>query len=287
MSGAIHRGRAWLGHGLNAPLLLAGVAIVVYAAFFASLYDMRVLTLAGVYAILVLGYQFVFGHAGALSLAQGAFFGLGAYATGILGSLWGVGFQLTFPFSILVPGVVAALIAAPVLRLESHYFALATLAFSQAVLLLAVNWESVTGGANGLPGVPGVRLFGEGIGAGAPLLLFVWVWVALGAVIARRAMRGLYGQSFAVMRAAPLAAGTLGIDTGMLRYTAFVLSALYAGGAGALYVHTIRVVSPEVLGFGVMVICLTMTVVGGRTTVAGALVGALLLTHLPEWFRAL
>ena len=139
---------------------IIAAAIALYVVFFASSYDLRVLTVSGIYVIMVLGYQFIFGHAGALSLAQGAFFGLGAYVTGILGSQLGWQFAATFPLSILVPVLLAATIALPVLRLESHYFALATLALGQGLLLIAVNWEGVTGGANGLPGVPGIVVLG-------------------------------------------------------------------------------------------------------------------------------
>lgn len=269
------------------PAALIGVVAATYVLALASSYDLRVLTLAGIYILMVLGYQFIFGHAGALSLAQGAFFGLGAYVTGILSSQLGWSFPVTFPLSIAAPALLAALIAVPVLRLESHYFALATLAVAQGILLIAINWLSITGGANGLPGVPGIVLFGETVGRGLPLMLFVWGIVALAALLAARILRGLYGQAFIVARETPLAVGTLGIDAAMLRFTAFVLSAAYGGAAGALFVHTMRVVSPEVLGFTVMVTCLTMTVIGGKTRIAGAFIGGLLLTFLPEWFRGL
>ncbi len=89
------------------------------------------------------------------------------------------------------------------------------------------------------------------------------------------------------MRENDIAAMSIGIDIWRLRFVAFLLSAVYAGIAGALYVHTVRVVSPEVLEFHIMVAVLTMAVVGGRTRVAGAILGALLLVHLPEWFRFL
>ncbi len=266
---------------------LTVAAVALYAVFFASSYDMRILTVSGIYVILVLGYQFIFGHAGALSLAQGAFFGLGAYVTGILGSQLGWQFPATFPLSILVPALLAATIALPVLRLDSHYFALATLALGQGLLLIAVNWEGVTGGANGLPGVPGIVLFDIAVPRGLALLGFVWGLAAGGAALAWWIMHGLYGLSFTVMRETPLAAGALGIDRAALRFAAFVLSAAYGGAAGALFVHTVRVISPEVLGFAVMVTCLTMTVAGGRTRIVGAVIGATLLIHLPEWFRGL
>ncbi len=272
---------------LNRLLLLAATIAVLAGAVWGSRYDQRLLALAGVYALLVLGYQFIFGHAGALSLAQGSFFGIGAYVTAILGTQFGQEFTVTFPLSILVPLLLAALVAVPMLRLETHYFALATLAFGQTVLLIATNAEGLTGGANGLPGVPGVVIAGLAIGRGTPMLAFVWLWVAAGALLSWQLTRGLYGRGFTLLRAAPLVAATLGIDTAGRRFTAFVLSAGYAGAAGALYAHTIRIVSPEALSFSIMVICLTMTVIGGRLQVSGALVGALLLTHLPEWFRPL
>ncbi|MDH3739851.1 MAG: branched-chain amino acid ABC transporter permease, partial [Alphaproteobacteria bacterium] len=160
--------------GAGPALAVTTIAIGVYAVGFASSYDLRVLTVSGIYVILVLGYQFIFGHAGALSLAQGAFFGLGAYVTGILGSQLGWQFTATFPLSILVPALLAATLALPVLRLESHYFALATLALGQGLLVIAINWEGVTGGANGLPGVPGIVIVDTVIPRGLALLTFVW-----------------------------------------------------------------------------------------------------------------
>ena len=269
------------------PLVGGGGALAVYALFFASSYDQRLLTLSGIYVIMVLGYQFIFGHAGALSLAQGAFFGLGAYVTGILGSQYGTGFLATFPLSIAGAAGLALVVAIPVLRLASHYFALATLALSQLLLLIAVNWESVTGGANGLPGVPPVAFGDWQLARGTPLLVFVWVLAGAAMLITRWQLTPLRTAMFTVMRDSPLAVSAFGIDAGLLRLRAFLLSAAFGGAAGALFVHTNRVVSPETLGFGIMVTCLTMTVVGGRFRIPGAVIGALLLTHLPEWFRGL
>jgi len=106
-------------------------------------------------------------------------------------------------------------------------------------------------------------------------------------LFARQQMNPARQAAFAIARETPLAAPAFGIDAGLLRFRAFLISAAFGGAAGALFVHTNRVVSPETLGFGVMVTCLTMTVVGGRTRIAGALIGALLLTHMPEWLRGL
>jgi branched-chain amino acid transport system permease protein len=277
----------FLTRGINLPLILAALALAAYALFGANPYGLRVLTVAGVYALAVTGYQMIFGQAGALSLAQGTFFGLGAYVTGILGSKFGLGFPVTFPLSILAPTLLALLIAVPVLRLESHYFALATLGIGQVVLLGAIQWQDLTGGANGIAGVPGIDLFGWRIGRGLPLALFVWALVASGALIAWRLEHGRRGAAFPVMRETPNAARTLGIDIDRLRLEAFAISAAYGGAAGALTAHTQRVVSPEVLEFPVMVTILTIAVIGGQGRTAGAIAGAVLLTQLPEWFRGL
>ncbi len=279
--------RAWLGRDVNALLLGGALALAAWPFLFGDPYALRLLTLAGIYAIAAIGWQFVFGHAGALSLAQGTFFGIGAYVAGILSLRAGLGFELTLPAAMLAAGMLAALVALPVLRLESHYFALATLGVGQVVLLLAVNWESVTGGANGLAGVPALTLFGDVLGRGWPLLLLVWGLVAVAALIARRVTGGLAGARLRLMREQPMAAMAVGVDTRRQRLHALLLSAVFAAAAGALQVHTVRVVSPEVLEFHVMVALLAITVIGGRTSVAGAILGAVLLVHLPEWFRPL
>jgi branched-chain amino acid transport system permease protein len=279
--------RAVFTRGIAPLYWLGGAALLAWPLLFNSSYDLRVFTLVGVYVILCLGFQFVFGHAGALALTQGSFFGLGAYVTGLAAIKLGWGFALTFPLAILVPLLLAAIIAVPVLKLESHYFSLATMGIGQVLLLIALVWEPMTGGANGMPGVPGV-MFGETtIGRGAPLTAFVWALALLAMLLTWQLTRGMRGIAYTVMRENPLAATTLGIDIWRLRLGAFLFSAMFAGAAGALYVHTIRIVSPDALEFHIMVAVLTMVVVGGRTRVAGAVLGAFLLVHLPEWFRGL
>jgi branched-chain amino acid transport system permease protein len=119
------------------------------------------------------------------------------------------------------------------------------------------------------------------------VLWLVWGIVAVGCLIAVLAMRGLCGQAYHLMRENPEAAASLGLNTGELRFGAFIFSAAYGGAAGALMAHVLHVVSPENLDLGLMVTCLTMTVIGGRTRVAGAILGATLIVYLREWFRVL
>jgi len=274
---------AWV----NALALVALAAYVLWSGATATNYALRVLSVAGIYGLLGVGYQFIFGHAGALALSQGTFMGIGAYVSGILALRAGLPFDLALPFSVGAPVLLALLVAAPVLRLQTHYFALATLMISQVAFLVATEWQSLTGGANGLGGVPGIQLLGATIRPGLPMLAATWGFVVLGTLLAWQIMRGRLGQAWACMRAAPVAASAIGLDTGRLRLIAFLLSAAYAGLAGSLYVHVLRVVSPDVLAFPIVVACLTIVVVGSRLRPVGALLGAILIVHLPEWFRDL
>jgi branched-chain amino acid transport system permease protein len=278
---------SWLFAGIRLPLILGAAALAVYAVFFANLYDLRVLTLCGIYALLVLGFQFVFGHAGAVSLAQATFFGIGGYVTGILATRFGFPFLITFPLSIAGPALLAVIIAVPVLKLEEHYFSLATLGIGLVVLLLAIQWSDVTGGTNGLSGIPTIELPGFTVGDRRSVLWFVWGIVFAGCLLAYQVTRGLHGQAYHLMRENREAASSLGLNIAELRFGAFVLSAAYGGAAGALMAHVIHVVSPENLDLALMVTCLTMTVIGGRTRIAGAILGAILIVYLREWFRVL
>ena len=278
---------SWLFAGIRLPLILGAAALIAYAVFFANPYDLRVLTLCGIYALLVLGFQFVFGHAGAVSLAQATFFGIGGYITGILATRFGFPFLMTFPLSIAGPALLAVIVAAPVLKLEEHYFSLATLGIGLVVLLLAIQWTDVTGGANGLAGIPAIELPGFVVADRRSVLWFVWGIVAVAGLLAYQVTRGLHGQAYHLMRENREAAASLGLNIAELRFSAFVLSAAYGGAAGALMAHVIHVVSPENLDLTLMVTCLTMTVIGGRTRIAGAILGATLIVYLREWFRVL
>jgi branched-chain amino acid transport system permease protein len=273
--------------GVAWPLGLLAIGYAVLVLPHASGYVLRVLSVAGIYALLAIGFRFIFGLAGALSLAQGTFMGIGAYVSGILATRYDIPFDAALPASVGLPVVLALLVAIPVLRLQTHYFALATLLIGQIALLVATQWQSVTGGGNGIGGVPPLALLGHSFAGRLPTLVVVWTLVALGAAFAWQIGRGRLGDAYAVMRSNPAVARSIGIDTGALRLTAFLLSAAYAGLAGSLYVHAIGVLSPDVLGFPVMVTCLTIAVVGSRLRVAGAIAGAVLTIELPEWARFL
>ncbi len=241
-------------------------------------FGQRLVTLIGIYALLGLGYQLVFGQLGALNLAQGALFGVGAYATALAAPTLG---GLAFIVAVLASASAAALVAGPILRLQSHYFALATLALASLVSLVAVNAENLTGGANGLIG------FAAGLPRGTVLLALVWILLIAGVLAYAALFRGPLGEKARLLREAPLAAATLGIDGARWRFAAFAIGGAIAGLAGACSASLSGVVSPEVAGFPIMLICLTSVVLGGVRHPMGAVLGAALAVCLPELFRGL
>lgn len=247
------------------------IALAVLAPF-----GQRMVTLIGVYALMGLGYQLIFGHLGALNLAQGALFGVGAYATALLAPTLG---GLALPVALVAAAGLAAIVGGPLLRLQSHYFALATLALASIVNLVAVHAESLTGGANGLAG------FTRGLPRGALLLVVVWACLVVLVLVSATLARGRAGEQARLLRQAPLLAATLGIDGGRWRLAAFVAAGALAGLAGGFSAALSGVVSPEATGFSIMVLCLTSVVLGGTRHPMGAVLGAALAVGLPELLR--
>lgn len=276
----------WFADGIRLPLIFAAGALVAFMLPLEAPYAIRLLTQVAIYALLGLGYQFVFGLAGAFSLAQGAFFGVGAYVAALSALQWDWTGNLTLPAAVLVAVALATIVAVPVLRLSTHYFALATLGIAQVLLLVAIGWIDLTGGSNGLAGIAPLSLLGmplDGWGG----MIAAWLLVALVGLALYQVRGSLTGLAFDVMRTDSFAAIAAGVPVERLRFAAFLASAGIAGLAGALQVHAIGVVSPEVLDFDIMVRCLVICVVGGVARTSGAILGAFLVVLAPELFQVL
>ncbi|MFO1081650.1 MAG: ATP-binding cassette domain-containing protein [Reyranellaceae bacterium] len=241
-------------------------------------FGQRMVTLVGVYALLGVGYQLTFGHLGMLNLAHAALFGIGAYATALTAPALG---GLALPLAAVAAALPAALVALLTLRFQSHYLALATLALAALVNLVAVNAEDLTGGANGLVGFSAV------LPRGPTLLVIAWGSLMLAVSAQAAALSGPLGERLRLMRQAPLVAATLGLDAGRWRLVLFVAGGGLAGFAGACSATLSGVVSPEVTGFPLMVLCLSLVVLGGSRHPMGAVVGAALAVCLPELLRGL
>lgn len=268
-------------------LTLAIALLLVLPLAFKSAYHLRLLNLVGINILLVLGLNYVLGYAGLLSFAQVGFFLVGAYTGGVLSVDYGVSFWFALPIAAIVVGLFAWIIAIPTLTLRGHYFAFATFAFAEIMRLIALNWQDVTHGATGITSIPAPAVGSFAFSSDRSFYYLVLAAVLIGAAIAFRLERSSFGRALFAIKEGELAAESMGIDTAKVKLVAFVLSAVYAGVAGALYGPLNSVISPDVFSFDVSVVVLVSLLLGGAGSIIGAMVGTVLVTLLPEWLRVL
>ena len=240
---------------------------------FWSIYSNLVLTL-GTNALLALSIYLTL-SCGMLAMANAAFMGIGAYVSAILTMNYGLPFPLVLVAGMGAPALVAYLIGKPTLRLSGVYLAMATLAFGEVVRIALLNAESLTGGALGLNGIPQSTQWWHVALALALALALLW-----------RLRRSRVGRAFESIKEDETAAGLMGVDVASFKMLAFVLGAAIAGLAGALNAHLTFFISPGEYGFDRAVDILTMTILGGIGSLSGPVVGAVMLTLLPELLRS-
>jgi branched-chain amino acid transport system permease protein len=264
------------------PLLLA---ILVVCPFVLNPYLVFVISVVFIYTVLALGLNLLLGFAGQFAFANAAFFGVGAYATALLKIHLGVSFWLGLPLGGLITAAIGVVVGLPALRLSGLYLAMATLAFAQLFQWLLIHWPSFTFGAGGIK-VPHPG-FGSSPFGYETNVYFLCLAVAVLAVFATwNIVRSRVGRAFVAIRDSEVAAQALGIDPARYKTVAFALSAFYAGIAGGLHSVLLSYVAPEGYSLFQMVIHFAMVVVGGLGSVTGSVLGAVLMTTLPEILRA-
>ena len=246
--------------------------MAAFADFWAT-YSTLVFTV-GIHMLLALSLWLTL-SCGLLSLANAAFMGIGAYTAALLTLRLAWPFPAVLAAGALAPVAVALVIGAPTLRLSGVYLAMATLAFGEVTRILILNLE-VTGGPEGLNAIPQAT-------EGWHILLAL----AVAVYALARLRRSRVGRAFEAIKEDEVAARLMGIDVEGHKFLAFVLGALLAGLAGALNAHYTFFISPREYGFENAVDILTMTVLGGISSLVGPLLGAAILTLLPEVLRFL
>jgi branched-chain amino acid transport system permease protein len=222
---------------------------------------------------------------GQISLGHAAFVAAGAY----ISALAAMNLKIPPIFGILIAGVVtgfaAVLLGKVLLRLRGVYFVLVTFLAGQVFTLVALNWESVTHGANGLVGIPAISLFGFPLATRLRFYYFALAAFVLVLTFVWALMRSQYGRAFRSIAENIRLAESSGIDVSHYQVVAFALGSGIAGATGAVMIHYIRFLSPDSFTFNDSVAYITMLVVGGRQTLIGGILGALFLTPLPEFLR--
>ena len=240
---------------------------------FWAVYSNLVLTI-GINALLALSIWLTL-SCGLLAMANAAFMGLGAYTASLLTMNAGAPFPVAVLGGIALPTLVALLVGLPTLRLSGVYLAMATLGFGEVVRISLLNADSLTGGALGLSGIPQLTQWWHVLLAVSVVLLVLW-----------RMRRSRIGRAFEAIKEDEIAASLMGVGVMAHKMLAFALGAAIAGLAGALSAHLSSYIGPGEFGFDRGVDILTMAIFGGIGSLAGPVIGAAVITVLPELLRS-
>jgi ABC-type branched-subunit amino acid transport system ATPase component/ABC-type branched-subunit amino acid transport system permease subunit len=262
-----------------------GLVILAAAPAVLSVYALHILCTMGVAVILALGLNLLMGFAGQVSLANAAFYGIGAYGVAILGNSHGVPFWLALPAVALATALIGLAVGLPALRVSSHYLALATLAFVWTVQVVLINWVSVTGGS------PGFASSRKGLGLAMVAEDWQYYLVILGVtaimvVLAVNLVNSKVGRAFMAIRDNENAAEIMGVNLARYKTLAFAVNAFYCAVAGGLQAGLVRFLDPYEFGLWPSIWHLLYIVVGGLGSVLGSVLGPLVLVALPETLRA-
>lgn len=271
----------------QATLLVLAVLILVSPAFFPSNYYYRVGAMVFVNAIAVVGIAILTGYAGQISLGHAGFVGIGGYACALMPLHFGVPPLLAVVLGATLSGVIAWLVGRPILRLKGYYLAVASLGFGVLVAMVLANEGQITGGPDGIKVPdPGVRAWLTRVGLELSNAQFWYVFTGLfllaGAWLALNLDDSPTGRALRALHGSEVAARTVGVDVARAKLTAFVISAVYASVAGSLLALQNRLITPDVAGYMHSIELVTMAVLGGAGSVLGAILGAALLTLLPQ-----
>ncbi|WP_278366820.1 high-affinity branched-chain amino acid ABC transporter permease LivM [Marinobacter salarius] len=293
---------------LESTLLTLMIIGALIWPFIASRGAVDLSTLVLIYIMLALGLNVVVGLAGLLDLGYVAFYAVGAYTFALLSQYYGVSFWFALPIGALFAALFGLVLGFPVLRLRGDYLAIVTLGFGEIIRILLNNMTSLTGGPNGIGGIPDPTLFGMEFGrrvkeegntsfhetfgiaySGEHKVIFLYlialVLAVITAIAIRRLMRMPVGRAWEALREDEIAAKSLGLNRTAVKLSAFTIGAFFAGFAGTVFASKQGFISPESFVFLESAIILAIVVLGGMGSQMGVILAAIAVTILPELAR--
>lgn len=264
-------------------IILYAIVMSLSPLAFGNDYYIKILIMVAINTIMVLGLNLLMGYAGQVSIGHAAFFGVGAYASAIATTKYGMSPWIGIAASIIVGAIVACAIAIPTLRLKGHYLAMATLGFAEILQVLFREMSDYTGGTDGLVGIPAISIGSYILDTNLKLFEFVLAVLVFCLIISINIARSRVGRALRAVHGSEIAASATGINISLYKVQVFVLSAIMACISGSLYAHMAGFVSPDSFTLGLSITLVTMAVFGGMTNVWGAILGATSLTLLHEY----
>lgn len=260
-------------------ILLAGV---FFLPMITNNYIVHIATLIGIFIIGAIGLNLLTGNTGQISLGHGAFMAIGAYATAIIGGAvpFDIPFFVLIPLAGLIAGVIGTIVALPALRIKGLYLAMVTFAFFYIVEYALYNFTSLTKGSSGISVVSAT--LGTWVLNNTQLYYLIMITVVIGVFFAVNLTRSKVGRAFAAIRDRDIAAEVIGISLTRYKIYAYFISSFYAGVAGSLYGIYLGFISPEHFPFMLSVQFLAIILIGGMSSITGAILGSIFLVIMPE-----
>ncbi|MCZ6589358.1 MAG: ATP-binding cassette domain-containing protein, partial [Alphaproteobacteria bacterium] len=271
---------------LNRLGLAAFLAATVAATIVADGYQIYIIVLVGLTAMVGVGLNILLGLTGQISLGHVGFYAIGAYVSSILTATLGWSFWIAFPLAGLVAGAAGFLLSIPALRVRGPYLAMVTIAFGFVVEQGAAEWKGVTGGWNGMMNIPLPEAFGY-VFLERDIGLMVVALAAIAVFLFARLAASPWGMAMRAVRDSEIAGQSLGLNPVVIRVMAFILSAVLAGLAGSIFATISNFISPESFPFFQSIVFLLVVLIGGVETVLGPVIGAIIVVLLPEFLSFL
>jgi branched-chain amino acid transport system permease protein len=263
--------------------LAALVGFILLPQLISVKYYLHLSILALVWVIAAQGQNLIQGYTGYVTIVQAGFMGIGAYST----ALMGLHYDLPVWLTIALAPLVTAVTGYPSLRVKGHYFAIVTLAFNLVIFIVLMNWHDLTQGEAGITGIPkpGGKDGWFNWRDRETYYYFVLILAALMTGLAALIVRSRIGQILVAIRQNEDLVGAIGIPAWKYKLFAFVVSAMYAGLAGAVYAHYQSFINPEIFGVAQSLDAILAVIIGGSGTIAGPVIGAFFVVFLPEYLR--
>jgi len=253
-----------------------------------NFYHVNVMVSALIFVVLALGLNITVGLAGLLDLGYVAFFAIGAYTYALLDKAFALGFWTCLPLGGLAGMLFGVALGLPILRLRGDYLAIVTLGFGSITKIVLENWDTVTGGASGIAGIPRPELFGLGLDGRAKAVYSYYIVLALvvlAIIVTVRLKHSRVGRAWMALREDEIACVAMGVDLARTKLSAYALGAFWAGLVGVVFAAHNNFINPDSFTFMESAMILAMVVLGGMGSILGVIVAALFLKLLPEYLR--
>ncbi|MDE2167618.1 MAG: branched-chain amino acid ABC transporter permease [Alphaproteobacteria bacterium] len=268
-------------------VLAAGLTILLLIGpFILPQYIVAAMVLAAIYTVITAGLNLFMGYTGQISFGHNAFAALGGYGSAILATRLGLSPILSTAMAAGISALVAVGVGYPTLRLRGHYLAMATLALGMMATEIATEWKSLTQGLFGISAIPPYGIGDWQLSSDESYYYAYWVVAAVGIWITHRIYYSRIGTALRAVAGNEEAAQSLGIGVARYKLLAFVISAVFSSVGGSMFAHYVTYISPEVFGLYMVILLFSMLYVGGINTTLGPLIGAIVITLLPEILRS-